>query len=55
MQPSVFSKIGYIQFSLLDYLTLVETLGQLLRPDKRGCISLTNNTILERLNMNADE
>lgn len=55
MQPSVFSKIGGIEFSLLDYLALVETLGQVLRPDKRGCIPSTHNTILERLNMNADK
>ncbi|CAH7043235.1 Y1_Tnp domain-containing protein [Vibrio chagasii] len=55
MQPSVFSKMGGIEFSLLDYLALVETLGQVIGPDKRGYIPPTNNKILERLNMNAEE
>ena len=55
MQPSVFAKIGGIEFSLLDYLALVETLGQVIRPDKRGYIPPCDNTILERLNMNAEE
>lgn len=55
MQPSVFAKIGGIEFSLLDYLTLVETLGQVVRSNKRGYIPLTHNTVLERLNMNAEE
>lgn len=55
MQPSVFAKIGGIEFSLLDYLTLVETLGQVVRSNKRGYIPPTHNTVLERLNMNAEE
>lgn len=55
MQPSVFSKIGGIEFSLLDYLALVEALGQVVRPNKRGYIPPCDNTILERLNMSAEE
>ena len=55
MQPSVFAKIGGIEFSLLDYLALVETLGQVVRSNKRGYIPPTHNTVLERLNMNAEE
>jgi REP element-mobilizing transposase RayT len=55
MQPSVFSQIGGIEFSLLDYLALVEALGQVVRPNKRGYIPPCDNTILERLNMNAEE
>ncbi|CAH6784690.1 hypothetical protein VCHA27O13_40180 [Vibrio chagasii] len=55
MQPAVFSKIGGIEFSLLDYLALVETLGQVMRANQRGYIPPTHNTILERLNINAEE
>ncbi|OEE10488.1 hypothetical protein OC1_16730 [Vibrio cyclitrophicus ZF207] len=55
MQPSVLSKIGGIEFSLLDYLALVEALGQVVRPNKRGYIPPCDNTILEPLNMNAEE
>ncbi|MGF1779058.1 transposase [Vibrio nomapromontoriensis] len=52
---SVFSKIGGIEFSLLDYLALVEELGQAVRPNKRGFIQPSQNTLLERLTMNAEE
>ena len=45
----------WIEFSLLDYLALVEALGQVVRPNKRGYIPPCDNTILERLNMNAEE
>lgn len=55
MQPSVFSKIGGIEFSLLDYLVLVEALGQVVRPNTRGYIPPCDTTILERLNMNGGE
>jgi REP element-mobilizing transposase RayT len=44
-----------VEFSLLDYLALVEALGQVVRPNKRGYIPPGNNTILERLNMSAEE
>ncbi|MGR5287470.1 transposase [Vibrio maritimus] len=44
-----------IAFSLLDYLTLVEELGRVIRPNKRGYVRFSNNTLLERLEMNAEE
>ncbi|MDT8954716.1 transposase [Aeromonas caviae] len=44
-----------IEFSLLDYLALVEAFGKVIRPNKRGYIPPCDNTILERLNMNAEE
>ncbi|SNX49723.1 hypothetical protein VTH8203_03371 [Vibrio thalassae] len=55
MQPSVFPQIGGIEFSLLDYLALVEALGQVVRPNKRGYIPPSQTTLLERLNMNAED
>ena len=55
MQPSVFSKVGGIEFYLLDYLALVEALRLVVRPNNCGYIMLCDNTILERLNMNAEE
>ncbi|MCL9775476.1 transposase [Vibrio methylphosphonaticus] len=55
VRPSVFSKMGGIEFSLLDYLALVEELGQVVRPNKRGYISPCSDTILGRLNMSAEE
>ncbi|WP_231897808.1 transposase [Vibrio tapetis] len=54
-QSSVLSKRGGIEFSLLDYLALVEELGQVVRPNKRGYIPPSHNSLLERLNMNAEE
>jgi hypothetical protein len=44
-----------IEFSLLDYLALVEELGRVMRPNKRGYIHSSKNTLLERLEMNAEE
>jgi len=35
----VFAKIGGIEFSLLGYLVLVEAIGQVVRPNKRGLYS----------------
>lgn len=44
-----------VEFSLLDYLALVEELGRVIRPSKRGYIHPCKNTLLERLDMNAEE
>jgi REP element-mobilizing transposase RayT len=44
-----------IEFSLLDYLALVEELGRVIRPNKRGYIRPSSNALLERLGMNVDE
>ncbi len=44
-----------IEFSLLDYFALVEELGRVIRPNKRGYICSSKNTLLERLEMNAEE
>lgn len=49
MHSSVFFKLGDIEFSLLDYFTLVETLGQVLRPNKHGFLPPCHDTTLERL------
>ncbi|NOI24003.1 hypothetical protein [Vibrio mediterranei] len=43
------------EFSLLDYLALVEALGQVVRLNKRGYIPPCQIMLLERLNMNAEE
>ncbi|MEZ9057273.1 hypothetical protein [Vibrio pelagius] len=48
-------KLGGIEFSLLGYLSLVDALGQVVRPNKRGYIPPCHYTILERLNMNVEE
>lgn len=55
MQPSVFSKVGCVECSLLDYLTLIGTLGQVVREHKRSYIPPCENTILERFNMSSEE
>ena len=44
-----------IAFSLLDYLTLVEELGRVIRPSKRGYVRFGKNTLLERLEMTSEE
>jgi REP element-mobilizing transposase RayT len=44
-----------LEFSLLDYFALVEELGRVFRPNKRGYIRTSKNTLLERLEMNAEE
>ncbi len=40
-----------INFSLKDYLILVDETGQIIRDDKRGAISSSAETILNRLNI----
>ncbi|WP_086981659.1 hypothetical protein [Vibrio aphrogenes] len=55
IHSSVFFKLGGIEFSWLDGFTLMETLGQVVRPNKRGLLSPCHNTILERLSMNNAE
>ena len=40
-----------ILFSLDDYLQLVDYTGRIIRPDKRGAISITLPPILERINI----
>jgi hypothetical protein len=44
-----------IEFSLLDYLELLDTLGRVVRPDKKGFIAPCSIKILDVLNMNTDE
>ena len=44
-----------VEFSLLDYLALVEELGRVIRPNKRGYIRLSSHTLLERLDINTEE
>ena len=43
-----------IQFSLKDYLELVDETGRILRDDKRGAISASASKILTRLNISSD-
>jgi len=43
-----------IDFSLKDYLELVDKTGRCLRQDKRGAIDESLNPILDRLNINAE-
>ncbi|WP_040571956.1 transposase [Shewanella benthica] len=43
-----------IQFSLKDYLELVDETGRILRDDKRGFISASASKILTRLNISSD-
>lgn len=44
-----------IEYSLLDYLALVEELGQVIRPDKIGYLDCPPSSILSRLEMNTDD
>lgn len=44
-----------LEYSLLDYLELVETLGQTIRPDKRGYIVSTENSLLQKLELDEDQ
>jgi hypothetical protein len=44
-----------VEFSLLDYLALVEELGRVIRPNKRGYIRASSHTLLERLDINSEE
>jgi REP element-mobilizing transposase RayT len=53
-QYSTQSAVG-IEFSLLDYLELLDTLGRVVRPDKTGFIAPCSSNILDVLNMNTDE
>ncbi|MGS0681536.1 transposase [Shewanella sp. 125m-7] len=43
-----------INFSLEDYLTLVDETGRIIRDDKRGAISANAENILDRLNIPSD-
>lgn len=49
------TKIIEVEFSLLDYLALVEALGQSVRPNKRGVISSGKPPLLEWLGMGTEE
>ena len=42
-----------VEFSLLDYLSLLEELGQQVKPDKRGYIPPQNQTILQKFNLSS--
>ena len=44
-----------IAFSLLDYLTLVEETGKVIRADKRGSLNKNANTLLTQLGVNGDD
>ena len=44
-----------IAFSLLDYLTLVEETGKVIRADKRGNINEKNCLLLTDLGINSDD
>ncbi|MDP5254335.1 MULTISPECIES: hypothetical protein [unclassified Vibrio] len=44
-----------LEYSLPDYLELVETLGQTIRPDKRGFIVSTENSLLQKLELDEDQ
>ncbi|MDP5254488.1 MULTISPECIES: transposase [unclassified Vibrio] len=44
-----------IEYSFLDYLALVETLGQIVRPDKLGHLTTPASPILTRLDMDTDD
>ena len=44
-----------IAFSLLDYLTLVEETGKVIRADKRGHINEENSPLLTALGINGDD
>ena len=44
-----------IAFSLLDYLTLVEETGKVIRADKRGSLNKNANALLTQLGINSDD
>jgi len=44
-----------IAFSLLDYLTLVEETGKIIRADKRGSIDENSSPLLTQLGINSDD
>lgn len=44
-----------VAFSLLDYLSLLQELGQQVKPDKRGYIPPQNQTILQKFNLSSDK
>ena len=44
-----------IAFSLIDYCELVESTGSTIRDDKAGYIDPSQNTILQRLNINTEQ
>ncbi|MFA0441910.1 transposase [Vibrio sp. 10N.222.51.C12] len=44
-----------MEYSLIDYLALVEALGQAVRPNKRGYVRPCQSPILEQLALDADE
>ena len=44
-----------IAFSILDYLTLIEETGKVIRADKRGSINENTCTLLTLLGMNSDD
>jgi hypothetical protein len=44
-----------IAFSLLDYLTLVEETGKVIRADKRGSINQNTCALLTHLGINSDD
>jgi hypothetical protein len=43
-----------LMFSVKDYIVLVEDTGRIIREDKRGAISAGSQTILNRLNIPAE-
>jgi hypothetical protein len=43
-----------LMFSVKDYIVLVEDTGRIIREDKRGAISSSSQTILNRLNIPAE-
>lgn len=44
-----------LAFSLLDYLEMVEVLGQIIRPDKCGALISCSSTLLQKLQLDSDE
>jgi hypothetical protein len=44
-----------IAFSLLDYLTLIEDTGKVIRADKRGSINQNTYALLTHLGINSDD
>ena len=44
-----------IAFSILDYLTLVEEIGKVIRKDKRGSINENACALLTQLGINSDD
>lgn len=49
------SSCSGMDFSLLDYFALVESLGYMVRPNKRGYIKPCQGTILDRLGMSTEQ